>query len=144
MSSPAAPLQQQSRLRSRSPTAPRRSQRDVGQEATRACRLSPTATYVHPYLRSAGGLFAYNPNVLARTGAWLDRAAFKPASLPDDLVTGVALLPTVVAGLIIFRLPAAEMFGIAAVAGTVGLIIAHWLWRHRFPHPCASPLIAAV
>jgi len=82
--------------------------------------------------------------VLARLGAWLDRAAFKPASLPDDLVTGIALLPTVVAGLIIFRLPAAEMLGIAAVAGTVGLIIAHWLWRHQFPHPGASPLIAAV
>ena len=98
----------------------------------------------NPYRRSVRGLFAYNPNVLARTGAWLDRAAFKPASLPDDLVTGIALLPAVVAGLIIFRLPAAEMLGIAAAAGTVGLIIAHWLWRHQFPHPGASPLIAAI
>ncbi|HEY0831048.1 MAG TPA: RnfABCDGE type electron transport complex subunit D [Candidatus Dormibacteraeota bacterium] len=82
--------------------------------------------------------------MLARVGAWLDRAAFKPASLPDDLVTGIALLPPVVAGLIIFRMPAAEMLGIAVAAGAVGLVIAHWLWRHKFPHPGASPLIAAI
>ena len=82
--------------------------------------------------------------MLARAGAWLDRAAFKPSSLPDNLVTGIALLPTVVAGLIIFRLPAAEMLGIAVAAGAVGLIVAHWLWRHQFPHPGASPLIAAI
>jgi len=82
--------------------------------------------------------------VLARAGAWLDRAAFKPASLPDDLVTGIALLPAIVAGLVIFRLPAAEMLGVAVAAGSVGLLIAHWLWRHHFPHPGASPLIAAI
>ena len=79
-----------------------------------------------------------------RAGAWLDRAAFKPASLPDDLVTGIALLPAVVAGLIIFKLPAAEMLGIAAAAGGIGLLIAHWLWRHQLSHPGVSPLIAAV
>jgi len=82
--------------------------------------------------------------VLVRAGAWLDRAAFKPASLPDDLVTGIALLPAVVAGLIIFKLPAAEMLGIAAAAGGIGLLIAHWLWRHQLSHPGVSPLIAAV
>ncbi|TMG65728.1 MAG: RnfABCDGE type electron transport complex subunit D [Chloroflexi bacterium] len=82
--------------------------------------------------------------MLARAGAWLDRAAFKPASLPDDLVTGIALLPPVVAGLIIFKLPAAEMLGIAAGAGAIGLLIARWLWRHELSHPGASPLIAAI
>ncbi|TMC52814.1 MAG: RnfABCDGE type electron transport complex subunit D [Chloroflexi bacterium] len=82
--------------------------------------------------------------MLVRAGAWLDRAAFKPASLPDDLVTGIALLPAVVAGLIIFKLPAAEMLGIAAAAGGIGLLIAHWLWRHQLSHPGVSPLIAAV
>jgi Na+-transporting NADH:ubiquinone oxidoreductase subunit NqrB len=82
--------------------------------------------------------------VLARAGAWLDRAAFKPASLPDDLVTGLALLPAVVAGLIIFRLPAAEMLGIALATGSVGLLIAHWFWHRQFRASPASPLIAAV
>ena len=82
--------------------------------------------------------------MLARAGAWLDRAAFKPASLPDDLVTGIALLPPVVAGLIIFKLPAAEMLGIAAAAGAVGLLIAYGLWRHQFSRRGASPLIAAI
>jgi len=82
--------------------------------------------------------------VLARAGAWLDRAAFKPASLPDDLVTGIALLPTLVAGLIIFKVPAAEMLGVAAAVGMVGLLISRWLSRHQFPHPGAGPLIAAI
>jgi hypothetical protein len=82
--------------------------------------------------------------VLARAGAWLDRAAFKPASLPDDLVTGIALLPVIVAGLIIFKLPAAEMLGVAGAVGGAGVLAAHWLWRRHSPHPGAGPLIAAV
>jgi Na+-transporting NADH:ubiquinone oxidoreductase subunit NqrB len=82
--------------------------------------------------------------VLAQAGAWLDRAAFKPASLPDDLVTGIALLPAIVAGLIIFKLPAAEMLTVAGAVGGAGTLAAHWLWRHHSPHPGASPLIAAV
>jgi Na+-transporting NADH:ubiquinone oxidoreductase subunit NqrB len=82
--------------------------------------------------------------VLARAGAWLDRAAFKPASLPDDLVTAVALLPPIVAGLIIFKLRAAEMLGTAAIAGAVGLLIAYGLWRRQFRKTGASPLIAAI
>jgi Na+-transporting NADH:ubiquinone oxidoreductase subunit NqrB len=89
-------------------------------------------------------LFAYNPNVLARAGAWLDRAAFKPASLPDDLVTGFALLPTVVAGLVLFKVPAAQILGVAVAAGCVGVIIGNWFWRRQFRRSAASPLIAAV
>src|SRR5690348_6905658 len=50
--------------------------------------------------------------VLARIASWLDRAAFSPDSLPDDLVFGAALAPSVIAGLVIFRLPAVEMLGI--------------------------------
>lgn len=82
--------------------------------------------------------------MLARAGAWLDRAAFKPASLPDDLVTGLALLPVVGAGLVIFRIPAAEMLGIATALGAVGLLAGHWFWRRQFRHSPASPLLAAV
>jgi Na+-transporting NADH:ubiquinone oxidoreductase subunit NqrB len=106
------------------------------------------------------GPFAYNPRVLSggsrelksrppgswvsKIGAWLDRAAFRPASLPDDLVTGIALLPAIAAGLIIFKLPAVEMLAIALATGTAGLIAAHWLWRHHRPHPGASTLIASL
>jgi Na+-transporting NADH:ubiquinone oxidoreductase subunit NqrB len=92
-------------------------------------------------------LIAYNPtvpSVLAKVGRWLDRAAFKPASLPDDLITGIALCPTVIAGLIIFRTPAAEMLAVALGAGAIGILAAQWMWRHHMPHPGASPLIAAI
>ncbi len=82
--------------------------------------------------------------MLARAGAWLDRAAFKPASLPDDLVTGVALLPAVVAGLVIFRIPAAEMLAVALGLGAVGTFVGNWFFRRQFRHSPASPLIAAV
>jgi Na+-transporting NADH:ubiquinone oxidoreductase subunit NqrB len=77
-------------------------------------------------------------------GAWLDRAAFKPASLPDDLVTGLALLPPVVAGIIIFKVPAARMLGVALAAGSIGVLIGYWFLRRQFGHSIASPLLAAV
>src|SRR5712692_8225473 len=57
------------------------------------------------------------PGVLARLAAWLDRAAFKPASLPDDLITGIALAPTIAAGLIIFKEPALELLAVARAFG---------------------------
>ena len=50
----------------------------------------------------------YNPCVLARAGAWLDRAAFNPRLLPDDLTIGIALAVPVSAGLIIFKLRAVD------------------------------------
>jgi Na+-transporting NADH:ubiquinone oxidoreductase subunit NqrB len=90
------------------------------------------------------GADPYNPCVLARAGAWLDRAAFHPASLPDDLTIGIALAPPVAAGLIIFKVPAAEMLGVAVAFGAAGHLIAHVLWRRQIPRPQASPLIAAV
>lgn len=82
--------------------------------------------------------------MLARAGAWLDRAAFNPASLPDDLTIGIALAPPVAAGLIIFKLPAAEMLAAALAFGVAGQAIAYVLWRRHVPRPQASPLIAAV
>jgi hypothetical protein len=82
--------------------------------------------------------------VLARAAAWLDRAAFNPSSLPDDVVTGIALFPPVAAGLIIFKLPALEMLAIALAFGTGAQVLARWLWRKDIPQPQASPLIAAV
>jgi hypothetical protein len=82
--------------------------------------------------------------VLARLGAWLDRAAFKPSSLPDDLVTGLALLPAVVAGIVIFKVPAAQMLGVALAAGSIGVVVGYWFLRRQFRSSVASPLLAAV
>jgi NQR2, RnfD, RnfE family len=90
------------------------------------------------------GVDPYNPCVLARAGAWLDRAAFNPRSLPDDLTIGIALAVPVVAGLIIFKLRAVEMLVIALAFGIGGHILAFLLWRRHIPRPQASPLIAAV
>jgi Na+-transporting NADH:ubiquinone oxidoreductase subunit NqrB len=79
-----------------------------------------------------------------RIGSALDRAAFKPATLPDDLVTAIALLPTVAAGLIIFKVPAFEMLAIALAAGIVGVIAGRLIWRGHAPHPGANLLLAPV
>jgi Na+-transporting NADH:ubiquinone oxidoreductase subunit NqrB len=87
----------------------------------------------------------YNPRVLlARAGAWLDRAAFKPATLPNDLITAIALVPPVAAGLIIFKLPALEMLGIALFIGVAAYLATRWLWRGQPGHAPASPILAPV
>lgn len=82
--------------------------------------------------------------MLARAAAALDRAAFKPASLPADLVTAIALAPPVIAGLIIFKAPALEMLAIALGIGAAGQVFALVAWRRHRPPLRASPLIAAV
>src|ERR1700674_168581 len=96
-------------------------------------------------------VIAYNPCVLARPRAWLHRAtarldqvAFSPASLPDDLVTGIALAPPVAAGIIIFKVPALEMLGVALAVGIGGQLIARWVWRRDIPRPKPGAVIAAV
>src|SRR6202171_6316295 len=88
--------------------------------------------------------FAYNPWVLARVAGALDRAAFKPASLPNDLITAIALAPPVIAGLIIFKVTALEMLAVALAIGAIGQIAAYLLWRKHIPRTQASPVIAAV
>jgi len=96
-------------------------------------------------------VIAYNPCVLARPRAWLHRAtarldqvAFSPASLPDDLVTGIALAPPVAAGIIIFKVPALEMLGVALAVGIGAQLIARWVWRRDIPRPKPGAVIAAV
>ncbi len=81
---------------------------------------------------------------LARAAGWADRAAFKPATLPEDVITAIALLPAVVAGLLIFKLPALEILGIALAAGAAGQAAAYWWWRRYLPRPKASPVLAAL
>src|SRR6195256_4495133 len=117
------------------------SRQDVGQEATRACRLSPNSAWRRPATRCD---LPSSPRVLARAAAVLDRAAFKPASLPNDLITGIALAPPVIAGLIIFKAPALEMLAIALCIGAAGQIAAYFLWRKQLPKTQASPLVAAA
>src|SRR5712692_1891132 len=125
-------------------TLPPASRQDVGWKATRACRLSLKAQRDDLGQTRRSRVDLYNPCVLARAGAWLDRAAFNPQSLPDDLTFGIALDPPVVAGLIIFKLPAVEMLTIAFAFGISGHILALLLWRRHMPPPQASPLLAAV
>ena len=74
----------------------------------------------------------------------LDRAAFSPDTLPDDLVIGLALTPPVIAGLIIFKLAAVEMLVIALTIGALAQLAAYLLFRRYSPRPEASPLIAAI
>jgi hypothetical protein len=90
------------------------------------------------------GRFPTILRVLARAAAWLDRAAFNPSSLPDDVVTGIALIPPVAAGLIIFKVPALEMLAIAVAFGVGAQLLARFLWRKDMIRPQASALIAAV
>lgn len=75
---------------------------------------------------------------------WLDKAAFSPDTLPDDLVIGLALTPPVIAGLVIFKLAALEMLAVALVVGIVGQLAARVLFRKFTPKPESSPLIAAL
>ena len=77
-------------------------------------------------------------------GRALDKAAFSPDTLPDDLVIGLALLPSVLAGLIIFKLAALEMLIVALVFGAAGQLAARIVFRHFLPRPESSPLIAAI
>ena len=79
-----------------------------------------------------------------KIGSALDRAAFKPATLPDDLVTAVALLPPVVAGLVIFRFAAAEFLVIALATGVLGLIAGRLIRRGHGSQVGANVLIAPV
>jgi hypothetical protein len=82
--------------------------------------------------------------VLARAARWLDKAAFSPDTLPDDLVIGLALAPPVIAGLVIFKLAAVEMLIVALVIGLAAQIAARVVFRNFMPKPESSPLIAAV
>jgi Na+-transporting NADH:ubiquinone oxidoreductase subunit NqrB len=77
--------------------------------------------------------------VLGKTGA-IDRALFKPDTLPPSAVLSLALLPPVVAGLILFRLAAAEMLVLAVAVGA----IAHLTGRLIKQPLSVSPVIPAV
>jgi Na+-transporting NADH:ubiquinone oxidoreductase subunit NqrB len=77
-------------------------------------------------------------------GALADRAAFRPGTLPDNLVIGLALLPPIAAGLVIFKAAAAEILVIAVVVGLTGTLVGRLVWRGQRPRPGAGPLIAPL
>lgn len=81
---------------------------------------------------------------LARIASTLDRAAFRPTTLPEDLTTGLAFAPAVVAGVLIFKLPALEMLAIAVVPGLAGYAITRWVWPGHLRRSDAGPVLAAV
>ena len=70
----------------------------------------------------------------------LDRAFFKPESLHPDTVFALALAPPVVAGLVLFRLAAAEMLGMAILVGG-GVHLLARLLKLRLE---MSPMLLAV
>jgi hypothetical protein len=75
-----------------------------------------------------------------RATALLRRSAFEPELLPADIVLGLALTPAVIAGLVLFRLPAAEMLLLALSIGGIAHISGRLL-RLDFDR---SPLLPAV
>ena len=56
--------------------------------------------------------------MLGQTGL-VDRALFKPDSLPRTATLSIALVPPIVAGLLLFRLAAAEMLVLALAVGAI-------------------------
>ena len=68
------------------------------------------------------------------------RFAFRPETLPPDVVMGLALVPPVVAGLLLFRLVAVQMLGIALAAGVASHLAAR-LGRQPLR---SSPAVSAV
>ena len=81
---------------------------------------------------------------IGKFGSLLDRAAFRPRTLPDDLVIGLALLPPIAAGLVIFKTPAAEMLAIAVAGGVIGILATQLLWRRQRPGAGAGTLTSAL
>ena len=80
------------------------------------------------------------PDVLRRILGPLGRGAFRPASLPADLAVGLAVAPSLLAGLLLFRLAAAEMLAIGVAAG----VMAHLGARLARQPLQLSPVLPAV
>jgi hypothetical protein len=70
----------------------------------------------------------------------LEGAVFEPHALPPPLVTGLALAPPVLAGLVMFRLPAAVLLAVALAAGGAG----HGALRLLGSRVRVSPIVPAL
>lgn len=69
-----------------------------------------------------------------------ERSVFEPETLPAGAVLGLALVPSLLAGLAFFRAAGAEALAIAIAAGAVLQVGA---WRLRLGR-CVTPTVAAV
>ena len=79
-------------------------------------------------------------NLAEKLVTQLDRVAFRPDSLSRDTVMGLALIPPVLAGLVLFRLPAAEILGFALGAG----LFVHLVCRILRLTLSTSPILPAL
>jgi hypothetical protein len=82
--------------------------------------------------------------VFGRLGQFLDRAAFRPDSLPPDVVIGIGLLPPLLAGLILFRLEAAFIACLALGIGGAIHIAARMLRQPLASSPALSALVGVA
>src|SRR5579859_6507670 len=82
--------------------------------------------------------------VLAMAPNALDRSTTRPELLPDDAVTIIALVPAVIAGLLLFRQPAAEILGLALAAGVVCAVAGRLARWPRSLGPVLAALIGAA
>ncbi len=80
------------------------------------------------------------PLVLGKALGAGGRVAFRPESLPPALVTGLALAPPVLAGLLLFRLPALLMLALALALGG----LAHLAARIAKLPLSGTPVLPAV
>jgi Na+-transporting NADH:ubiquinone oxidoreductase subunit NqrB len=72
--------------------------------------------------------------------SWLKRIGVEPETAPPSLIATMALAPSVVAGIILFRLTALETLGVAAGAG----LVAHLASRLLSQPLQATPLLPAL
>lgn len=82
--------------------------------------------------------------MLRRALGSLGKATFEPTSLPRDAVTAIAIAPPVIAGLVLFRLPALAMLGVAVAVGAICQLVA---WRAHVGGvgvPAVSAVIAVA
>ena len=78
--------------------------------------------------------------MLRRILGQLERGAFRPDTLPADVVAALALTPPVLAGLLLFHLVAAEILALAVGIGAV----AHLAARFSGRRVAVSPVLPAV
>ena len=80
---------------------------------------------------------------MRRVSGLLARPAFHPDDLHPDAVSAIALFPPVAAGLILFRLPAAEVMGVGLAIGAAVHLVARLLRQPLRSSPAVVGLVAA-
>jgi hypothetical protein len=81
--------------------------------------------------------------VLGKTGAF-ERALFRPDTLPPSAILTIALAPAVVAGLILFRVAAAEMLVLALCIGGIAHLIARLIHQPLTVSPIIPSLVGVA